>query len=60
MELKQHIQLSSIMMLTQLRIINTIELHGEKEYCFLYGMNERHDSFTRMFKEIKRIIWLRK
>lgn len=60
MELKEHIQLSSIMMLTQLRIINTIELQGEKEYCFLYGMNERHDSFKRMFKEIKRIIWLRK
>jgi len=52
--------LSSIMMLTQLRIINTIELHGEKEYCFLYGMNEKHDSFKRMFKEIKRIIWLRR
>jgi len=60
MELKNHIQLSSIMMLTQLRIINTIEVHGEREYLFLYGMNERHASFRRMFKEIKRILWLRR
>jgi len=47
-------------MLTQLRIINTIEVHGEREYLFLYGMNERHASFRRMFKEIKRILWLRR
>ena len=60
MELKNHIQLCSIMMITELKLINKIELHGDREYCFIYGMNEKHDSFKRMFKEIKRILWLKK
>ena len=47
-------------MITELKLINKIELHGDREYCFIYGMNEKHDSFKRMFKEIKRILWLRK
>jgi hypothetical protein len=60
MELKQHIQLCSTMMLTQLKIINIMELEGEKEYDFLYGLNEKHTSFKRMFKEIKRILCRKK
>tara|TARA_R110001583_G_scaffold182135_6_gene339765 strand:- start:761 stop:943 length:183 start_codon:yes stop_codon:yes gene_type:complete len=60
MELKNHIQLSSIMMLTSLRIVNSVELYGEKEYNFIYGMNQRHGSFKRMFKELKRILWLKR
>ena len=59
MELKKHIQLSSTLMLNQLKIINTIEVYGDKEYHFLYGMNEKHTSIKRMFKEIKRILWLK-
>ena len=41
MELKEHIQLSSTLMLNQLKIINTIEVYGDKDYHFLYGMNEK-------------------
>ena len=29
----------------------------EKELDFVYGMEEYHTSFKRMFKQIKRIIW---
>ena len=57
MELKNHIQLSSVMMLTSLRIVNTVDIYGNKKLNFVYGMNERHASFKRMFKEFKRIIW---
>lgn len=56
MELKNHIQLSVLSMLTQIRIINSIELRN-KRYDFLYGLNEKHTSFKRMFKELRRIIW---
>ena len=59
MELKAHIQLCSTLMLTQLRLINTIEVYGDKEYHFLYGMSEKHTSIKRMFKEIKRILCLK-
>tara|TARA_R100001163_G_C4994838_1_gene146097 strand:- start:439 stop:621 length:183 start_codon:yes stop_codon:yes gene_type:complete len=59
MELKEHIQLSSTLMLNQLKIINTIEVYGDKDYHFLYGMNEKHTNIKRMFKEIKRILWLK-
>lgn len=59
MELKEHIQLSSTLMLNQLKIINTIEVYGDQEYHFLYGMNQKHTSIKRMFKEIKRILWLK-
>jgi hypothetical protein len=58
--LKQHIHACAITMIAQLKTISTIELYGQKEYNFLYGMNEKHTSFKRMFNEIKRIIWLRK
>ena len=55
MELRGHIELSAQMMLTQLKMINRIELFGRDEYDFIYGMNEKHTSFKRMFKEIKRL-----
>ena len=47
-------------MLTQLKIINIMELYGQEEYDFLYGMNEKHTSFVRMFKEIKRTLCRKK
>tara|TARA_R100000479_G_C6386734_1_gene203277 strand:- start:987 stop:1166 length:180 start_codon:yes stop_codon:yes gene_type:complete len=56
MELKNHIQFSTISMIAQLKIRNSIELK-DKQYDFLYGLNEKHSSFKRMFKELKRIIW---
>ena len=56
MELKNHIQFSTISMIAQLKIINSIELRN-KRYDFLYGLNEKHTSFKRMFKELRRIIW---
>ncbi len=59
MELKQHIKLSTKLMLIQLKTINKIELYGREEYCFLYGRNEKHTSFKRMFKEILRL-WRKK
>ena len=46
-------------MLAQLKIINTIDLQ-QKEYDFLFGLSERHTSFKRMFKELKRIICRKK
>ena len=60
MELKEHIQISSTMMITGMKLINRIDIHGEREYCFLYGINEKHISLKRMFKEIIRIIWLKR
>lgn len=46
-------------MLAQLKIINAIDLPQE-EYDFLFGLSERHTSFKRMFKELKRILWRKK
>mgnify|MGYP003658007416 FL=1 len=47
-------------MMAQIKTINEFELHGQKEYMFLYGHNERHTSLKRMFNEIKRIVkWLK-
>ena len=40
--------------------IVTKQTNIEKRYNFLYGMNEQHGSFKRMFKEIKRILWRNK
>ena len=45
------------MMITSLKIVNAVEIYGDKKLNFVYGMNERHGSFKRMFKELKRIIW---
>tara|TARA_R100000656_G_C3881815_1_gene114588 strand:- start:316 stop:495 length:180 start_codon:yes stop_codon:yes gene_type:complete len=59
MELKNHIQLCAVTMMAQLKIFNKIELYGHNEYDFIYGMNEKHASIKRMFKEIKRL-WHKK
>ena len=58
-KLNNYMKLSAISMLAQLKIINSVEL-PQKDYDFLYGLNEKHASFKRMFKEIKRIIWRKK
>ncbi len=48
------------MMVTELKIVNTIDIYGHKDLNFVYGMNEKHTSIKRMFKEIKRILWQKK
>ena len=53
MELKNHIQLSSVMMLTSLRIVNTVDIYGDKKLNFVYGMNERHGSLKECLKNLK-------
>lgn len=56
MELKKYINAMGLSMMAQIKTINEFELHGQKEYLFLYGHNERHTSLKRMFNEIKRIV----
>ena len=48
------------MMVTELKIVNTIDIYGHKDLNFVYGMNEKHTSIIRMFKEIKRILCQKK
>jgi hypothetical protein len=56
MELKQYIKISGKMIIP---IIDNIQLvdYKNKELDFVYGMQEYHTSFKRMFKQIKRILW---
>ena len=53
----KYIDVVGLSMIIQLNAINKMELYGRKEYNFLYGMNEKHASYKRMFKEIKRVLW---
>ena len=57
--IEKHIKLSTNMMLTELKIVNTVDIYGHQDLEFVYGMNEKHTSIKRMFKEIKRILWLK-
>jgi hypothetical protein len=56
MELRQYIETTAK---TIIPLIDHIQLvdYKDKELDFVYGMEEYHSSFKRMFKEIKRIIW---
>ncbi len=58
--IQKHIKLSTTMMVTELKIVNTIDIYGHQDLEFVYGMNEKHTSIKRMFKEIKRILWRKK
>jgi len=58
--IQKHIKLSTEMMITELKIVNTIDIYGHQDLEFIYGMNEKHTSIKRMFKEIKRILWRKK
>ena len=56
MELRQYIEATAK---TMIPLIDHIELvdYKDKELDFVYGMEQYHTSFRRMFKEIKRILW---
>ena len=56
MELRQYIETMAKTMIPLIDHIQLVE-YKEKELDFVYGMEEYHTSFKRMFKQIKRIIW---
>ncbi len=58
--IEKHIKLSTTMMITELKIVNTVDIYGHQDLEFVYGMNEKHTSIKRMFKEIKRILCRKK
>ena len=56
MELRKYIETLSKTMIPLIDHIQLVE-YKEKELDFVYGMQEYHTSFKRMFKQIIRIIW---
>ncbi len=56
MELRKYIETLSKTMIPLIDHIQLVE-YKEKELDFVYGMQEHHTSFKRMFKQIIRIIW---
>ena len=56
MELKNYIKDTVKLIMPVIDHIQLVECK-EKELDFVYGMEEYHTSFKRMFKQIKRIIW---
>ena len=56
MELKQYIQSITKIIIPAIDNIQLVE-YKNKELDFVYGMEEYHTSFRRMFKQIIRIIW---
>lgn len=56
MELKEYIQDNAKFIIPSIDHIQLVEYKNE-ELDFVYGMEQYHTSFRRMFKQIKRIIW---
>lgn len=56
MELRQYIEATAKTMIPLIDHIQLVD-YKDKELDFVYGMEEYHTSFRRMFKEIKRILW---
>jgi hypothetical protein len=56
MELKKYIESTTKLIIPTIDHIQLIE-YKDKELDFVYGMEEYHTSFRRMFKQIIRIIW---
>jgi len=56
MELKNYIKDTIKLIIPVIDHIQLVE-YKDKELDFVYGMEEYHTSFKRMFKQIKRIIW---
>ena len=56
MELKKYIQSTTKLITPSIDNLQLVE-YKDKELDFVYGMEEYHSSFRRMFKQIKRIIW---
>tara|TARA_R100001443_G_scaffold91850_1_gene98577 strand:+ start:775 stop:957 length:183 start_codon:yes stop_codon:yes gene_type:complete len=55
MELKKYIESTAKLIIPSIDHIQLVE-YKNKELDFVYGMQEYHTSFKRMFKQIKRII----
>ena len=55
MELKEYIQDNAKFIIPSIDHIQLVEYKNE-ELDFVYGMEQYHTSFKRMFKQIKRII----
>ena len=56
MELKKYIEATTKIIIPTIDNIQLVE-YKDKELDFLYGMEEYHTSFRRMFKQLIRIIW---
>jgi len=56
MELKKYIEATAKLIIPTIDHIQLIE-YKDKELDFVYGLQEYHTSFKRMFKQIKRVIW---
>ena len=56
MELKKYIEATANLIIPSIDNIQLVE-YKNKELDFVYGMQEYHTSFRRMFKEIKRVLW---
>tara|TARA_R100000152_G_C6773373_1_gene200646 strand:+ start:702 stop:887 length:186 start_codon:yes stop_codon:yes gene_type:complete len=55
MELKKYIENTAKLIIPTIDNIQLVE-YKNKELDFVYGMQEYHTSFRRMFKEIMRIL----
>tara|TARA_R100000781_G_scaffold114265_2_gene84632 strand:- start:531 stop:704 length:174 start_codon:yes stop_codon:yes gene_type:complete len=56
MELKKYIEATAKLIIPTIDHIQLVE-YKDKELDFVYGMEEQHTSFRRMFKQIIRKIW---
>ena len=55
MELKEYIENTAKIIPISIVNLQIIE-YKDKHYDFVYGLEEYHSSFRRMFKQIKRIL----
>ena len=56
MELKKYIEATAKLIVPTIDHLQLVE-YKDKELDFVYGMQEYHTSFRKMFKQIIRIIW---
>ena len=56
MELKKYIENTAKIITPSIDHLQLVEYRG-RELDFVYGMEEYHTSFRRMFKQLYRIIW---
>ena len=56
MELKKYIESTAKIIIPSIDHLQLME-YKNKELDFVYGIEEYHSSFKRMFKQIIRIIW---
>jgi len=56
MELKKYIESTAKIIIPSIDHLQLVE-YKNKELDFVYGIEEYHSSFKRMFKQIIRITW---